>query len=173
VHRNVANLVVRSDLNCLAVVQFAVDVLKVSHIIVCGHYGCGGVKAALDNARLGLIDNWIAHVGGVRDRHAGALDGLPGAAAWRRLCELNVVEQARHVCLSSIVQDAWGRGQNLAVHAWIYGLEDGLIRDLAATVEGAAHVDDAFRAAVARIEAGDVDKGGGTAARRNPAASPF
>jgi carbonic anhydrase len=171
VHRNVANLVVRSDLNCLSVVQFAVDVLKVTHIIVCGHYGCGGVKAALDGTRLGLIDNWIAHVGGVRDRHADALDGLPDARRWQLLCELNVVEQARHVCLSSIVQDAWARGQQLAVHGWIYGLEDGLIRDLAASVAGAGEVDPAYHAAIERIAAGD------SAAPRKPAmdpkASPF
>ena len=156
VHRNVANLVVRSDLNCLSVVQFALDVLKVKHIIVCGHYGCGGVRAAIDETRHGLIDNWIAHVTSVRDRHAGRLKGLPDATLFQRLCELNVVEQASHVCGSSVVQDAWARGQEVAVHAWIYGLEDGLIRDLAASVSGPDEVDSAYRAAVERIAAGKV-----------------
>jgi carbonic anhydrase len=155
VHRNVANLVVRSDLNCLAVVQYAVDVLRVKHIIVCGHYGCGGVRAALAGSRLGLIDNWIGHVVSVRDRHAAALGGLPDAQRWRRLCELNVVEQARHLCLSSVVQDVWARGQRVAVHAWIYGVEDGLIRDLASGVEAPDAVDAAFDEAVARIAAGN------------------
>ena len=169
VHRNVANLVVRSDLNCLSVVQFAVDALKVKHIIVCGHYGCGGVRAALDNARLGLIDNWIAHVGGVRDRHASALGGLPDATRFQRLCELNVVEQASHVCRSSVVQEAWARGQEVAVHAWIYGLEDGLIRDLAASVTGPDEVDDAYRAAVERITAGKA----GASKIDDPKKNPF
>ena len=155
VHRNVANLVVRSDLNCLAVVQYAVDVLHVKHIIVCGHYGCGGVRAALAGTRLGLIDNWIGHVASVRDRHAGALEGLPDAQRWRRLCELNVVEQARNLCLSSVVQDVWQRGQKVAVHAWVYDVADGLIRNLAGSVEAAADVDAAYDAAIARVAAGD------------------
>jgi carbonic anhydrase len=143
----------------------------VKHVIVCGHYGCGGVRAALDNARLGLIDNWIAHVGGVRDRHEGLLAGLPDAARFQRLCELNVVEQASHVCRASVVQDAWGRGQQLAVHAWIYGLEDGLIRDLAATVSGPGEIDEAYRAAIARIAAGAIETP--RAAKRDPKTSPF
>jgi carbonic anhydrase len=155
VHRNVANLVVRSDLNCLAVVQYAVDVLHVKHIIVCGHYGCGGVRAALAGTRLGLIDNWIGHVASVRDRHAGALEGLPDAQRWRRLCELNVVEQARNLCLSSVVQDVWQRGQKVAVHAWVYDVADGLIRNLAGSVEAAADVDAAYDAAIARVAAED------------------
>ncbi|MDZ4737901.1 MAG: carbonate dehydratase [Rhodospirillaceae bacterium] len=153
VHRNVANLVVRSDLNCLAVVQYAVDVLHVKHIIVCGHYGCGGVRAALGDRRLGLIDNWLGHIASVRDRHAGVLEGLPDVQRWRRLCELNVVEQARHLCLSSVVQDVWARGQTVAVHAWIYGVEDGLIRDLAPGVKAADDVADICDAAIARIAA--------------------
>ncbi|MEX2200674.1 MAG: carbonate dehydratase [Dongiaceae bacterium] len=155
VHRNVANLVVRSDLNCLAVVQYAVDVLHVKHIIVCGHYGCGGVRAALAGTRLGLIDNWIGHVVSVRDRHAGALEGLPDAQRWRRLCELNVVEQARNLCLSSVVQDVWQRGQTVAVHAWVYDVADGLIRNLAGSVEAAGDVDAAYDAAIARIAGED------------------
>ena len=158
VHRNVANLVVRSDLNCLAVVQYAVDVLKVKHIIVCGHYGCGGVRAALAGTRLGLIDNWIGHVASVRDRQAGALEGLPDGRRWRRLCELNVVEQARNLCLSSVVQDVWQRGQKLAVHAWVYDVADGLIRNLAGSVGAAADVDTAYDAAIARVMVEDATK---------------
>jgi carbonic anhydrase len=130
VHRNVANLVVHTDLNCLSVLQFAVDVLKVKHVIVCGHYGCGGVRAALDGAKLGLIDNWLRHVQDVARVEAAALDGLAGEARIDRLCELNVLAQARHVCETTIVQDAWDRGQTLSVHAWIYGLQDGRLRDL-------------------------------------------
>ena len=131
VHRNVSNIVVPSDLNCLSVLQFAVDVLKIEHIIVCGHYGCGGVRAALTGERLGLVDNWLRHVIDVRDRHAGLLAGLGDERArWDRLCELNVIEQARHVCETTIVQDAWNRGQSLVVHGWIFGLQDGLLRSL-------------------------------------------
>ena len=130
VHRNVANVVVHTDLNCLSTIQFAVDVLKVRHVIVCGHYGCGGVKAALDPARLGLIDNWLRHVQDVANVQAAALEGLTGPARLDRLCELNVIEQARHVCETTVLQDAWERGQTVRVHAWIYGLSDGRLRDL-------------------------------------------
>jgi carbonic anhydrase len=130
VHRNVANVVVHTDLNCLSVLQFAVDVLKVKHVIVCGHYGCGGVKAALEDSRLGLIDNWLRHVQDVAHSHGAELNALEPAARLDRLCELNVIDQAGHVCETSIVRDAWTRGQALAVHAWIYGLKDGRIRDL-------------------------------------------
>lgn len=131
VHRNVANVVVHTDLNCLSVIQFAVDVLKVRHIVVCGHYGCGGVRAALTGQRLGLIDNWLRHITDVRAEHAAELARLPDEQArWDRLCELNVLKQARHVCETTIVQDAWARGQALEVHGWIYGLRDGLLRDL-------------------------------------------
>ena len=122
-----------TDLNCLSVLQFAIEVLKVKHVIVCGHYGCGGVKAALDDVKLGLIDNWLRHVQDVAHHHASALDALDGAARIDRLCELNVLEQARHVCETTVVQDAWARGQTLHVHAWIYGLRDGRLRDLAFT----------------------------------------
>jgi len=130
VHRNVANVVVHTDLNCLSVLQFAVDVLKVRHVIVCGHYGCGGVKAALDEARLGLIDNWLRHVQDVAHLQNATLDGLQGDARVDRLCELNVIEQARHVCETTVIQDAWARGQVVNVHGWIYGLTDGRLRDL-------------------------------------------
>jgi len=130
VHRNVANVVVHTDLNCLSVLQFAIDVLHVGHVIVCGHYGCGGVKAALEGARLGLIDNWLRHVQDVARQHAAALEAAAGDARVDRLCELNVLEQARHVCETTAVQDAWTRGHALQVHAWIYGLHDGRLRDL-------------------------------------------
>ena len=130
VHRNVANVVVHTDLNCLAVLQYAIDVLKVGHVIVCGHYGCGGVKAALSHDKLGLIDNWLRHVQDVANVQAALLEGLQGAARVDRLCELNVIEQARHVCETTVVQDAWERGQIVKVHAWIYGLQDGRLSDL-------------------------------------------
>ncbi|HYH86011.1 MAG TPA: carbonate dehydratase [Pyrinomonadaceae bacterium] len=131
VHRNVANVVVHTDLNCLSVMQYAVDVLEVKHIIVCGHYGCGGVKAALHNYKLGLIDNWLRHVQDVREKHSTLLAGV-GDESERldRLCELNVIEQVLNVCQTTIVQNAWERGQELAVHGWVYGLSDGLLRDL-------------------------------------------
>ena len=130
VHRNVANVVVHTDLNCLSVVQYAVDVLRVKHIIVCGHYGCGGVRAALHGAKLGLIDNWLRHVQDIRQKHHARLEGLPENEREDHMCELNVFEQAVHVCETTIVQDAWERGQSLTVHAWIYRLDDGIIRDL-------------------------------------------
>jgi carbonic anhydrase len=130
VHRNVANVVVHTDLNCLSVLQYAVDVLKVAHVIVCGHYGCGGVKAALDGSKLGLIDNWLRHVQDVANVQHTALDGLEGSVRIDRLCELNVIEQARHVCETTVIQDAWARRQDVRVHAWIYGLKDGRLRDL-------------------------------------------
>lgn len=133
VHRNVANLVVHTDLNCLAVMQFAVDILKVRHIIVCGHYSCSGVTAVLRRERLGLSDNWLRHVQDVRQRHEEALANLSEVQAIDRLCELNVIEQVANVCLTTIVQDAWARGQELAVHGWIYGLHGGLLQDLDVT----------------------------------------
>jgi carbonic anhydrase len=135
VHRNVANVVVHTDLNCLSVLQFAVDVLQVRHVIVCGHYGCGGVKAALEGAKLGLIDNWLRHVQDVARVYSATLQDLEPAARVDRLCELNVIEQARHVSETTVVQDARARGQTLSIHAWIYGLSDGRLRDL--------HFDDA------------------------------
>ncbi len=134
VHRNVANLVIHTDLNCLSVLQFAVDILKVRHIIVCGHYGCGGVGAALRRERLGLCDNWLRHVQDVHEKHGDALAGMPEEQAVDRLCELNVIEQVSSVARTTILQDAWARGQELAVHGWIYGLHGGLLRDLKVTV---------------------------------------
>jgi carbonic anhydrase len=131
VHRNVANLVVHTDLNCLSVMQFAVDILKVRHKIVCGHYGCSGVAAVLRQDRIGLSDNWLRNVQDVREKHDRL---LRAANAGDRLCELNVVEQAANVCQTTIVKDAWERGQELAVHGWIYGLQDGLLTDLNMTV---------------------------------------
>jgi len=149
VHRNVANVVVHTDLNCLSVLQFAVDVLKVKHVMVVGHYGCGGVAAALRNDKLGLIDNWLRHVQDVAARHRDALAGVDeGEARADRLCELNVIEQAQNVCQTTIVQDAWSRGQALTVHGLIYRLQDGLLRDLRMSASGPAEVDDAYHAAV-------------------------
>jgi carbonic anhydrase len=131
VHRNVANVVVHTDLNCLSVIQYAVDVLRIRHIIVCGHYGCGGIQAALSKQKLGLIDNWLRHVQDVRHKHAFKLDTIMDEARLTdRLCELNVIEQVLNVCQTTVVQDAWLRGQELAVHGWIYGLRDGLLHDL-------------------------------------------
>ncbi len=135
VHRNVANVVVHTDLNCLSVIQYAVDVLRVKHLIVCGHYGCGGVKAALQNSRLGLIDNWLRHVQDVREKHEALLAGIDDESErLDKLCELNVIEQVTNVCQTTIVQGAWERKQELNVHGWIYGLTDGLIRDLHVSV---------------------------------------
>ena len=135
VHRNIANVVVHTDLNCLSVIQFAVDVLKVQHIMVVGHYGCGGVRAALFDQRVGLADNWLHHVHDVRDKHADALKAI-GLDDQRldRLCELNVIEQVANVCQTTIVRDAWDSGQELAVHGWVYGLKNGLLHDLNVTV---------------------------------------
>jgi carbonic anhydrase len=131
VHRNVANVVVHTDLNCLSAIQFAVDVLRIGHIIICGHYGCGGVLAALRDAKLGLIDNWLRHVQHVARKHRAELEGLATEEQrHHRLCELNVIEQVFHACQTTVVRSAWERGQSLAVHGWIYGLDDGLLRDL-------------------------------------------
>ena len=131
VHRNVANVVVHTDFNCLSVLQFAVDVLNVSHVIVCGHYGCGGVKAAMDNLQLGLIDNWLRHVKDVMHNHNEELAAIVDEGRrLDRLCELNVSDQVLNVSKTTIVQNAWNRGQELAIHGWIYGISDGLLRDL-------------------------------------------
>ena len=136
VHRNVANVVVHTDFNCLSVMQYAVDVLKVEHIIVCGHHGCGGVKAAMENARLGLIDNWLRHVQDVLQEHEALLAKIEDAEKrLDRLCELNVIEQVLNVGRTTIVQGAWQRGQELVVHGWIYRLQDGLLRDLGVTID--------------------------------------
>ncbi|MDP3850852.1 MAG: carbonate dehydratase [Luteolibacter sp.] len=135
VHRNVANVVAETDFNLLAVLQYAVDVLKVRHIIVCGHYGCGGVRAALENFRHGMIDNWLSGIRALRRMHRKELDALPPAAAADRLCELNVLAQARHVAHTTIVEDAWERGQEISIHSWIYRLDNGIIQPLAPSIE--------------------------------------
>jgi len=150
VHRNVANIVVHTDLNCLSVMQFAVDLLKVSHIIVCGHYGCSGVQAALRRDRLGLSDNWIRHVQDVRQKHE-AIVATAGDDSANRLCELNVIEQVSNVCQTTIVLDAWERGQKLEIHGWIYGLKDGLLRDLNVTIARADETVATYQAAIAGL----------------------
>ena len=138
VHRNVANVVVHTDLNCLSVLQYAVDVLRVRHVIVCGHYGCGGVAAALHRSRHGLIDNWLRHVEDVAEQHAAELASLAEERRLDRLCELNVVAQVTNVCRTTVVEEAWARGQDVTVHGLVYGLEDGLLRDLGVSTDGAA-----------------------------------
>jgi carbonic anhydrase len=152
VHRNVANVVVHSDLNCLSVMQFATDLLKVKHIIIVGHSGCGGVRAALGDIRIGLSDNWIRHVQDVRNRHQPWLDTVAPERRVDALSELNVIEQARNACQTTIVQDAWARGQELVVHGWYYGLVDGLLQDLQITVASAADMAEAFERAVAAVQ---------------------
>ncbi len=152
VHRNVANLVIHTDLNCLSVIQYAVDVLRVSHIIVCGHHGCGGIAAAMSNGTNGLIDNWLRQVKDVRDRHERILEPLTDAGQrLRRLCELNVIEQVRNTCRTTVVQEAWHRGQGLFVHGWIYDIHDGLLRDLRACVERPDEVEMLCDRAVAEL----------------------
>jgi carbonic anhydrase len=153
VHRNIANVVVHTDLNCLSVMQFAVDVLKVRHIIVCGHYGCAGVRAALHGAKVGLSDNWLRHVQDVRQKHERQL-ALADHEQERvdRLCELNVVEQVVHACETTVVQDGWERGQPLTVHGWVYGIHDGLLRDLEISVSGAGALADVHAGALRRYD---------------------
>lgn len=159
VHRNIANVVVHTDLNCLSVIQFAVDVLKVEHILVVGHYGCGGVLAALQGARLGLADNWIRHVGDVAQKHSGALEEIGGPDLRHdRLCELNVLEQVVNVCQTTMVQDAWSRGQALAVHGWVYTLHDGRVHDLGVDVDDPQALVPQYEAALARIRADREDR---------------
>ena len=153
VHRNVANVVAHSDLNCLSVIQFATEQIKVKHIIVVGHSRCGGVIAALNGIRVGIADNWIRHVQDVRNRHQEWLDTLPPEEQVDALGELNVIEQAKNVCQTTIVQDAWARGQELVVHGWFYGLNNGLLRDLKITVPNAETMADAFEAAIESLHA--------------------
>ncbi len=149
VHRNVANVVDHTDFNCLSVMQYAVDVLKVEHIIVCGHHSCGGVKAAMDNLQLGLIDNWLRHVQDVLHEHEELLAKVSDEnERLARLCELNVIEQVLNVGRTTIVQSAWQRGQELAIHGWIYGLEDGLLRDLSVSIDNAEGLAEAYRGAI-------------------------
>jgi len=159
VHRNVANVVVHTDLNCLSVLQYAIEALKVEHVIVVGHYGCGGVRAAYEGKPLGLIDNWLRHVQDVRSVHRAELDALPTEEQRHaRLCELNVIEQVMHVCQTTVVRDAWLRGQPLSVHGWIYGLRDGLLRDLGMCVTAEAELPACYAAACAG-QAADADGG--------------
>ncbi len=151
VHRNVANVMVHTDLNALSTVQYAVDMLKVEHVIVCGHYGCGGVQAALQNVRIGLADNWIRHIQDVRDKHKVALEAAPKQHQLAMLCELNVIEQVMNVCHSTVMKDAWHRGHQIMVHGWIYGVHDGLLVDLkvgGASLEG---VENLYTVAVALV----------------------
>ncbi len=153
VHRNVSNVVVHTDLNALSVIQYAVDVLKIKNIIVCGHYGCGGVKSALRGERLGLIDNWLRHVEDIRDKHRPMLDSLSTPQAqWDRLCELNVIEQVTNICRTSIVRDAWARGQAITLHGWIYGLKDGLMRDLGTSPQAESEVETLYNEAIGKFE---------------------
>ena len=152
VHRNVANVVVHTDLNCLSVIQYAVDVLKVKHIIVCGHYGCTGVMSALRGEQLGLVGNWLRHVEDIRDKHWPLLVRFKTQQMqWDSLCELNVVEQVMHVCRTSVIRDAWNRGQDVTVHGWIYGVQDGLLKDLGMSVANDKEVDSLYRDAVEKL----------------------
>ena len=151
VHRNVANVVVHSDLNALSAMQYAVDMLGVAHVIVCGHFGCGGVQAALENKRVGLADNWIRHIQDVRDKHKTALFNLPESARLDSLCRLNVIEQVVNVCESTVMKDAWARGQTVAVHGWVYGVHDGIIQDLLMNVDSLGALEPIYTAAVAQV----------------------
>lgn len=156
VHRNVANLVVHTDLNCLSAIQFAVDLLKVEHILIVGHYGCSGVHATLTGTRVGLADNWLRHVGDVMQKHEHLLAGAgPEKSRHERLCELNVIEQVLNVCQTTIVQDAWARGQDVAVHGWVYSLENGRVRQLSIDVSGPDEVNDTYRTAIGSISSMD------------------
>jgi len=154
VHRNIANVVVHTDLNCLSVLQFAIDVLKVRHVMVVGHYGCGGVRAAYEDMRLGLADNWLRHIQDVRDKHRTLLDAAAPDKRVDRLCELNAVEQAINIAQTTLVRDAWARGQELTIHAWVYGLSDGLVRDLGIAAESPQEVEPHYRAALQLIASG-------------------
>ncbi|WP_250458676.1 carbonate dehydratase [Microbulbifer litoralis] len=157
VHRNVANVVVHTDLNCLSVLQYAVEILKVKHIIVCGHYGCGGVQAALENSQLGLIDNWLRHIQDVRDKHHTLLDLFAQKERTDLLCELNVLEQVIHVCQTTIVRDAWRRGQSLSVNGWVYGLRDGLVHDLGVSISGPEEISEIYHSALTNIAQRDTE----------------
>jgi len=156
VHRNIANVVVHTDLNSLSVIQFAVDLLKVKHVIVVGHYGCSGVQAALNKTRVGISDNWLRHVQDVHERHAQIINLLPtDELRHDRLCELNVVEQVVNVCRTTIVQDAWAAGQDLTVHGWVYGVNDGLINDLGFSVANNNEFDSLYRSTLKKISVGN------------------
>lgn len=149
VHRNVANQVMHVDFNCLAVLQYAVEALRIRHIIVCGHYGCGGVRASLERQQLGLIDNWLYPLSVLRDRHRALIEAVPPALQVDALCEINVIEQVRHVCDTTIVQQAWQRGQAIDVHGWIYGIDNGRLHDLGVTISAAAEIELASARALA------------------------
>ena len=151
VHRNVANVVVHSDLNALSTIQFAVERLKVQHVMVVGHYGCSGVQAALEGARIGLADNWLRHIQDVRDRHRVLLDAIPEHARHDVLVELNVIEQVINVAQSTVLQDAWSRGQTVSLHGWVYGVHDGLLQDLHMTVAGAGGLDTLYEASIRAV----------------------
>ncbi len=151
VHRNIANVVVHTDLNCLSVMQYAVDVLEVKHVLVVGHYGCGGVAAALHKSKVGLCDNWIRHVGDVAQKHQALLDTLPEARRYDALCELNAIEQAENVCHTTVIRDAWERGQTIAVHAWVYGLADGKVNELGMNVISAESLPEVYARAIAGV----------------------
>ena len=151
VHRNVANVMVHTDLNALSAVQYAVDMLEVEHVIVCGHYGCGGVQAALDNVRIGLADNWIRHIQDVRDKHNALIDAAPKQHQLAMLCELNVIEQVINVCRSTVVKDAWQRSHEIMVHGWIYGVHDGLLVDLKVGGTSLDQVDLFYASAVEQV----------------------
>ncbi|MBK5207411.1 MAG: carbonate dehydratase [Polaromonas sp.] len=153
VHRNVANVVVTTDLNCLSTIQFAVDQLKVEHLMVVGHYGCGGVHAALEEVRVGLADNWLRHIKDVRDRHHAVLDAAPPATRLDVLCELNVIEQVMNVAHTTVLQDAWARGQSVTLHGWVYGLKDGLLQDLHISLDGVEGMASLYRSAIAGVSA--------------------
>ena len=159
VHRNVSNVVAPDDLNCLSVIQYAVDVLKVRHIIVCGHFGCGGVEAALEDQSLGLIDNWLAYVREVRDKHREQLETLKKVIRFNRLCELNVIEQALNVAQTSIVRDAWSRQQRISIHGWIYAIDNGLLRDLGLAITQSREATQQYDEAVKRLAAPDAAAG--------------
>ena len=153
VHRNVANLVVHTDLNCLSTIQFAVDLLKVQHVLIVGHYGCSGVHASLTGARIGLVDNWLRHVSDVAQKHIAILESVElESMRHARLCELNVVEQVVNVCQTTVVQDAWARGQTLSVHGWIYGLHDGMVRPLGLDVDSPQELAEQYPAAIAELD---------------------
>jgi carbonic anhydrase len=154
VHRNVANVVVHSDLNALSAIQFAVDMLKVEHIMVVGHYGCGGVMAALHGERIGLADNWIRHIQDVRDRHRGLLDSLPEGKRADALVDLNVIEQVVNVCVSTVMVDAWAKRQKVTIHGWAFGVHDGLLQDLHMTVSSPDEIEPLYRAALQGVTEG-------------------
>lgn len=152
VHRNVANLVVATDLNCLSTVQYAVDVLRIKHLMVVGHYGCGGVTAAMENLRVGLADNWLRHIKDVRDRHWEFLREVPAAQQVNALCDLNVIEQVMNVAQTTVIQDAWDKLQNIQLHGWVYGLKDGLINDLDLSLSGHHEMREKYQMAIKKVE---------------------